>query len=99
MYVLNTMRWFFQLNDDCEDDLLNSLKASLENALPTRLARKLSPYPTTMAWNNDTVAYLIWPRLYVVHVGDSRCYLFRRDRLEQLTRDHTVQKSLSKRAR
>ena len=30
------------------------------------------------------------PRLYVVHVGDSRCYLLRRAELQQLTRDHTL---------
>jgi protein phosphatase len=37
-----------------------------------------------------TMAYLIWPRMYLVHVGDSRCYLFRDGTLRQLTRDHTV---------
>jgi protein phosphatase len=37
-----------------------------------------------------TMVYVLWPRAYVVHVGDSRCYLLRDDRLEQITRDHTV---------
>jgi protein phosphatase len=41
-----------------------------------------------------TLAYLLWPRLYVVHAGDSRCYLLRNARLHQITRDHTVAQRL-----
>ena len=37
-----------------------------------------------------TMAYVLWPRLYVVHAGDSRCYLHRRGQFAQLTNDHTV---------
>jgi protein phosphatase len=37
-----------------------------------------------------TVALVAWPKLYVAHVGDSRCYLFRGGRLRQLTRDHSM---------
>ncbi|HJT76940.1 MAG TPA: hypothetical protein VJ739_07025, partial [Gemmataceae bacterium] len=35
--------------------------------------------------------------LYVVHVGDSRCYLLRGGRLEQVTRDHTIAQQLVER--
>jgi protein phosphatase len=41
-----------------------------------------------------TAAYLLWPRLYVVHAGDSRCYLCRSGQLYQLTEDHTMAQKL-----
>jgi len=37
-----------------------------------------------------TMVTLIWPRAYVVHVGDSRGYFMRRGRLKQFTRDQTM---------
>ena len=37
-----------------------------------------------------TMAYIAWPQLHLVHVGDSRCYLYRNSRLRRLTTDHTV---------
>lgn len=37
-----------------------------------------------------TAAYIAWPQLLVLHVGDSRLYLLRDGRLAQLTTDHTV---------
>jgi serine/threonine protein phosphatase PrpC len=37
---------------------------------------------------------LVWPRAYVVHVGDSRAYYQRGGLLRQLTRDQTVYEEL-----
>jgi protein phosphatase len=41
-----------------------------------------------------TMAYVVWPRLYVVHAGDSRCYLLRYPHFRQITHDHTVAQKL-----
>ena len=41
-----------------------------------------------------TLAYVRWPRLIVIHVGDSRAYLHRSGQLEQLTTDHTVDQTV-----
>ncbi len=37
-----------------------------------------------------TLAMLLWPRAYIVHVGDSRAFYLRKGRLRQLTRDQTT---------
>ena len=37
-----------------------------------------------------TLTMIVWPRAYIVHVGDSRVYHLRGDKLRRLTRDQTV---------
>jgi serine/threonine protein phosphatase PrpC len=44
-----------------------------------------------------TMATVVWPRLFVVQVGDSRCYRLRQGRLERLTRDQTLAQALLER--
>jgi len=41
-----------------------------------------------------TMAYVTWPNLFVVHVGDSRIYALRDGQLYQITRDHTLAQQL-----
>lgn len=41
-----------------------------------------------------TMAYVVWPNLFVVHVGDSRMYAYRDGQLHQVTRDHTLAQQL-----
>jgi len=88
-YVLNTMPWFFRVQDGREGELEDELKTALEACQRSVEAAagsgRLKKMGTTL-----TMAYLLWPRLYVVHAGDSRCYLFRGGKGHQITRDHTV---------
>jgi len=92
-YLLNTMPWFFRLEQGQEHDLRDELKATLEACQRSVEAAATAPGRGRMG-TTLTMAYLLWPRLYVVHAGDSRCYLLRGKRLEQVTKDHTVAQRL-----
>jgi PPM family protein phosphatase len=42
-----------------------------------------------------TMALVLWPMLYVAHVGDTRCYLLRSNTLSRLTTDHTLAQKIA----
>jgi serine/threonine protein phosphatase PrpC len=96
-YVLNVMPWFFGLSAERESDLLDELRAGLgESQRRVEFAAESKPERRGMG-STLTMAYVLWPRLYVVHAGDSRCYLLRDNRLEQVTTDHTLAQQLVER--
>jgi len=41
-----------------------------------------------------TAALVLWPRVHLIHAGDSRAYHFRKGRLTRLTTDHTLEQQL-----
>jgi protein phosphatase len=68
---------------ECFQDALRNCRAAMDaDALANPQFRQMS---TTL-----TVAYVVWPQLFLVHAGDSRCYLHRNSRLRRLTTDHTI---------
>jgi protein phosphatase len=94
--LLNGMHWFFQFDDNHEErerGFINDLQRIMQNAHEEieRVSHKTvnQGMGTTL-----TMAYVIWPSMYVVHAGDSRCYLMRGDELRQLTHDHTVSQQM-----
>lgn len=94
-YILNAMPWFLRLLDNSQgDDWLEELKVAVERCqkvIEDEAAHdaELEGMGTTL-----TMAYIVGRRLYVVHAGDSRCYLVREGRLEQVTKDHTMAQQL-----
>jgi protein phosphatase len=93
-YVLDIMPWFYRLDEAHEDDLMDELKLALERC-QKNVQRAAQSDPKRFRMGTTlTVAYVLWPRIYVVHAGDSRCYLFRGPDLEQITRDHTIAQEL-----
>ena len=93
-YILNAMDWFLRLNEANETELIEELKTAFvhsQNVLGEEAAQ--IPQRRGMA-TTLTMAYIIWPDMYVVHVGDTRCYVARKEKIEQLTTDHNIENLL-----
>lgn len=92
--LLNSVHWCFNLDRDPEDNFIEDLKQLLKSAHQRIVDEGLVHNEQKGMGTTLTMAYVIWPRMYVVHAGDSRCYLFRRGASERLTIDHTLARQL-----
>jgi protein phosphatase len=97
--ILNRVRWLTPKSDNDEALLIEDLKMMLSQAHREIKRQSESSDSLSGMGTTFTMAYVIWPRMYVVHAGDTRCYLYRRDELNLLTRDHTVAEQMMKAGR
>ena len=93
-YVLNMLRWYFRADPRRDADLAADLRDAVLRCQRS-IRDEISKHPEEQGMGATlTLAYVIWPRMFVVHVGDSRCYVLRDGELRQLTRDHTFAQSI-----
>jgi serine/threonine protein phosphatase PrpC len=92
--ILNRTRWLLPNSDREEAELIEDLKVIL-NQSHREIKHQSEQVPELAGMGTTfTMAYVIWPKMYIVHAGDTRCYLFRRGKLQLLTSDHTVAEQL-----
>lgn len=89
-YCFEAMPWVQRRSECSTDELSNGLREAVMKAQERvrRVAKRKSldaDLGTTL-----TMAYVAWPELLLIHVGDSRAYLLRDDTLFRLTVDHTL---------
>lgn len=90
-YLGQAAACFNRIEPEREHEILEELEAAVQTA-HRRITeehgggRSMVPGPATTL----TMALLVWPRAYIVHVGDSRAYYLRKSRLKQLTRNQTT---------
>ena len=89
-YVLNSLSWCFRLEEHAEQDFQDHLEEALQSCQKSIEAAVSQHSEMKGMGTTLTMVYIVWPRAFVVHVGDSRCYLLRSRRLEQVTKDHTM---------
>lgn len=93
--VMQSPRWYFQIDQADAAALMEQL-AQYFRDIDRRLSKKaLNDNELYGMGTTLTGAYLVGGNLFVVHVGDSRCYLYRDSKLQQLTRDHTLAQELA----
>ena len=88
-FLLNTLKRVFNLKVPEEQSVMKEFQGALREA-DARIFEEASRHPEMLGMATTlTMAFAVNRRLFVAHVGDSRCYLFSGGELHQLTQDHT----------
>ncbi len=97
-YVASLMPWITDLHEEDERALEEELtRALVRSQKRLRAEARANGYDEAKVATTMTIAYIAWPQLFLVHVGDSVAYLYRDNRLQRLTRDGSVGAKLAKR--
>jgi protein phosphatase len=93
-YVSHSMQCYYAAQSADDGEFSRLLEdAALE--CHADLLRRGAENPESRGMATTLTLYLgVWPRAYLLQVGDSRCYLFRDGRLTQITRDQTMAQEL-----
>jgi len=87
-YVTSSLNCYYSHDPSAEGAFLGALQEGVlvaHRRVQAEAERRGERSATTM-----TLVMALWPRLYILQVGDSRCYLLRRDKFYRLTRDQTM---------
>jgi len=93
-YVSRSMRSYYAAGSADDREFFEALQ---EGALQchAELVRRGEEDPEYRGMATTLTLYLgVWPRAYLLQVGDSRCYLLQNGELTQVTRDQTMAQEL-----
>lgn len=94
-YLLTNLHWPITCAASHEDHFFQGLNAALQfSEAQIRSAADSHPSQSRMG-TTLTMAWVVWPTAYLVHVGDSRAYLYRDGRLRLLSHDQTLAQALA----
>ncbi len=93
-YVTNLMDLYRRLDPAKETEFLEELAESVRRSHEVLRERSEQLHGGKGLATTLTMVAVLWPRAYLVQVGDSRCYRLRDGRLERLSRDQTVAQAL-----
>lgn len=89
-YVQYSMYWHLHERERHEQQLLEEFSKALTYC-QDRLQANVRNHPERKGMGTTlTAAYIAWPKAFVLHAGDSRCYRLRSGKLQRVTKDHTM---------
>jgi protein phosphatase len=89
-FTLNSFKWFLGSSSTEAERVLAQFQSALKQA-DTLIVEEAAEHPELSGMGTTvTMAFHLNAQLCVVHVGDSRAYLYRDGELDQLTQDHTL---------
>jgi PPM family protein phosphatase len=80
-----------EIDSDSKEDLLLGITQAIDSELATR--SKSNPEYSGMG-TTLTALFLNGSSAELLHIGDSRCYLIKKNKVKQLSHDHTVMQEL-----
>lgn len=93
-YVSGTMRCYYASGSENDQEFIRALQeAALQCNAEVKRRGEADPEGRGMA-TTLTLFLGVWPKAYLLQVGDSRCYIFRNGELRQMTRDQTMAQQL-----
>jgi protein phosphatase len=96
-FILDLLRRFSNLQAADEGGVVSDLRQAVLQA-DARIVEEAGHHPEFAGMGTTlTMAFTSGRRLFVIHAGDSRCYLLHGGALRQLTEDHTVAAELARR--
>jgi protein phosphatase len=89
-YFASAMRCWHAAGSSSEAEFTTALRDAAHEAHRRVRAESAGQFAGRHMATTLSVGIVVWPWLYVVQVGDSRCYHFQDGQLRQVTRDQTL---------
>lgn len=92
--LLSRVHWHFDDDPQREQTFLADLQQLVRDAHRRILHEGKQHVDQRGMGTTLTTAYIVRQKLYLVHAGDSRCYLIRDGKADQITTDHTLARQM-----
>ncbi|MDB5391777.1 MAG: protein phosphatase 1 [Planctomycetaceae bacterium] len=89
-YVQNGMHWHLHDREQHEQELIQEFTQALDYCQKCVIADTRKHPERRGMGTTLTTAYIAWPKAFVLHAGDSRCYRYRNQEISRVTTDHTM---------
>jgi protein phosphatase len=93
--IQNSPKWGFKINKKEARELFERVNHHLQEIDRTLTEQSYSDRRLFGMGTTLTSAYSVGVDLFIIHVGDSRAYLYRKGELRRLTKDHTVAQAMA----
>lgn len=93
-YVTSTLRCYHAVGSSDDREFMDALRAAAIEAHETVRSEAAERLDGREMATTLSLGIVVWPWLYVLQVGDSRCYCYQNGKLRQVTRDQTVAQEL-----
>jgi protein phosphatase len=97
LYVASSLRSYHTAGSGDDGEFVQALRGAATEAHEVVRAEALAQSDPRGMATTLSLGVVVWPWLYVVQVGDSRCYFYQDGTLRQVTRDQTLAQELVER--